>query len=400
MPFSAEKALAVIPVFNHGATLRAVAEGTLAVHPRLLVVDDGSDEPAAPLLAGLPLTVLRHQTNRGKGAAITTAAAYALEAGFTHIITLDADGQHDPAQLPDFLARMALTPRAFIVGARDFAGAGDVPFSSRFGRGFSEFWMFIQTTRRVSDMQSGYRAYPLAALTRLKVRDRHYSFEIEVLVKAAWGGFEIAEIPVRVHYPKRSERVSHFRSFRDNFRITILNTRLTVRALIPVPFQGYAWDDGGRVSLLRPLASLKLLLEDRATAASLAASTFVAIVVCALPIPGFQSLLMLFLIAVFRFNRLWPLAVSQACLPPFMPAFCIEIGHFVNHGLWLTDISWRSLGLEVGQRFWDWLVGAAVGGGLAGGALALAVFAAARLIGRGLNKKAGRGRAAAEGGRP
>ena len=380
------KILAVIPVYNHGATLRRVAEGVLALHPYLLVVDDGSDQPAAPLLAGLEAQLLRHDSNRGKGAAIQSAAAFARKSGFSHIVTLDADGQHDPGELCKFIEAIEREPRAFIVGARDFATAGNVPFSSRFGRKFSEFWMFIQTGRRISDMQSGYRAYPLAALDRLKLRDSHYSFEVEALVKASWSGFDINEIPVGVHYPKASERISHFKAFQDNLRITILNTRLTIRALIPVPFQELAWEKDGRVSVRRPFQSLKMLMRNQATAFSLAYSTFVPIVVCSLPLLGFQSILMLFLIAVLKLNRLWALALTHACFPPLVPAFCIEVGHYINNGFWLTDISWQTLGREVLDRFWDWLVGAAVGGPALGLALGIAVYFSAALLGRGLRK--------------
>lgn len=376
--------LVLIPVYNHGATLRRVAEGVLALHPHLLVVDDGSKAPAAPLLEGLPLQLIRHEANKGKGAAIMTAAAFAREHGYTHLISLDADGQHDPADLPGFLDKIKLRPHAFIVGARDFAGAGKVPLSSRFGRRFSEFWMFIQSTVRVSDMQSGYRAYPVAALCSLKLWDNHYSFEVEVLVKAAWGGFEIVEIPVRVYYPEASKRISHFKTIKDNLRISVLNTRLTIRALIPVPYRKLSWGKDDRISVRRPLKSLRKLMEDKTAANCLALSTFVPIVVCALPILGLQSFVVLFLIAVLKLNRLWALAISHACLPPLVPAFCIEVGHYINNGVWLTDISWQKLGREVFQRFWDWVVGAAIGGPALGLGLGLMVYLAARLIGRSL----------------
>ncbi|MDR1656993.1 MAG: glycosyltransferase family 2 protein [Deltaproteobacteria bacterium] len=381
--------LVVIPVYNHGATLLQVAEGVLAIHPHLLVVDDGSDAAAAPVLEGLALRILRHDVNRGKGAAIMTAAAWARAEGYSHIVTIDADGQHEPADLLNFLEVIKSSPYAFIVGARDFQTAGEVPRLTRFGRRFSEFWMFIQTSVRISDVQSGYRAYPLPALAALKLRDSHYSFEVEVLVKAAWAGFQIAEIPVKVRYPKASERISHFKVFKDNFRMTALNTRLTIRALIPVPFRQLTWDKGDRISALRPLTSLRKLLEDRATAEHLALSTLVPIVACALPILGFQSFLILFLIALLKLNRLWALAVTHACFPPLMPAFCIEVGHYVNHGVWLTDISWQTLGREVFQRLWDWLIGAVIGGPALGLVLAALVYLTARLIGRSLRRRQG-----------
>lgn len=248
--------------------------------------------------------------------------------------------------------------------------------------------MFLQTTLRVSDMQSGYRAYPLPALAGLTLRDSRYSFEVEVLVKAAWAGFELMEIPVRVHYPKASERVSHFKALSDNLRITALNTRLTIRALIPVPFRQMSWDKNDRVSVRRPLKSLRLLMEDHSTAANLALSTLAPIIVCCLPILGFQSFSILFLIAFLKLNRLWALAVGHACLPPLMPAFCIEVGHYLNHGVWLTDISWQTLGREAFQRFWDWSVGAVTGGPALGLTLALLVYLAAALTGRSLRARA------------
>ncbi len=376
--------LVVIPVYNHGRTLRQVAEKVLAIHRWLLVVDDGSDESVAPLLNDLNLEIIRHEHNQGKGAAIMSASAFARTRGFSHLITLDADGQHDPADLPRLIEAIEKSPQAFIVGARNFMSDPNIPFSSKFGRRFSEFWMYLQTGRRVDDMQSGYRAYPRAALEQLTLWDKHYSFEIEVLVKAVWAGFEIIEIQVTVYYPEKAKRISHFKAFKDNLRITVLNTRLTVRALIPVPFRRLTWTKNDAVSVRHPLKSLKLLMKDQATAGCLALSTFVPIVVCCLPILGFQSFLVLFLIAALGLNRLWALAVSHACIPPLMPAYAIEVGHFINNGEWLTDISWQTLGREVLVRFWDWLVGALIGGPLLGLGLGLVVFVLASLIGRGL----------------
>ena len=383
--------LVVIPVYNHGETLRGVAEGVLATRLKLLVVDDGSDQVVAPLLAGLDLQLLRHEKNRGKGSAILSAASFAREAGFSHIITLDADGQHNPQELGKLVGQIQASPKAFIVGSRDFSGADNVPFSSRFGRRFSEFWMYIQTTCRVNDMQSGFRAYPVAALEKLKLYDNHFSFEVEVLVKASWAGFEIVEVPISVFYPKAAERISHFKAFKDNLRITVLNTRLTIRALIPVPFRELTWEKDGRVSVLHPLRSLKMLLQNKATATVLALSTLVPLVVCSLPIVGIQSFLMLFLIAVLKLNRLWALAVTHGCVFPLMPALCIEVGYYINNGRWLTDISWQTLGRECFQRLGDWLMGAVVVGPILGVALALGVYIAATLLNKKLRQSSFRG---------
>ena len=155
--------LAVIPLYNHGATVREVAEKTLAVHPELLVVDDGSSDGGADTLSGLPLELIRHQGNRGKGAAIMSAAFYAREQGFSHILTLDADGQHDPADIATMLQVLDDDPRAIVVGKRDF-DQESIPGGSRFGRSFSNFWLRLQTGKSIGDTQSTLRNYPLYVL--------------------------------------------------------------------------------------------------------------------------------------------------------------------------------------------------------------------------------------------
>ncbi|NIQ97773.1 MAG: glycosyltransferase family 2 protein, partial [Desulfuromonadales bacterium] len=215
--------LIVIPLYNHAASVRQVAEKALAVHDEVLVVDDGSTDGGADALEGLPVRIVRHETNRGKGAAILTAAREAKRLGMTHIVTIDADGQHDPADFERFVATMQSDPWGIVVGKRDFSVA-NVPGSSRFGRRFSNFWLRVQTGRKLGDTQSGYRAYPLAVLEELCLGEKHYSFEVEVLVKAAWAGVRLYDVDIAVHYPPAKERVSHFRGFMDNFRLTLLNT--------------------------------------------------------------------------------------------------------------------------------------------------------------------------------
>ena len=228
------RTLIVIPVYNHGATLRRVVEQGLATGLPVLVVDDGSDDGGSETLEGLNVCVLRRERNQGKGAAILRGATEARNLGFTHILTLDADGQHDPAQAPRFLELSAASPLALIVGARDLSGP-NVPGASRFGRRFSNFWLRLQTGARLADTQSGFRLYPLALFDHIMPRGGRYEFEVEVLVRAAWAGAELLEIPISVHYPPPSERVSHFRALRDTLRISLTNARLTFRALLPWP---------------------------------------------------------------------------------------------------------------------------------------------------------------------
>lgn len=376
--------LVVIPVYNHGATLHTVAKAVLAIHPHVMVVDDGSTDGGPDTLKGLPLRLMRLPRNQGKGAAVLAAAAQAR--GFTHIITIDADGQHDPADIPAFVAAIRRLPHAVVVGARNF-NTPNVPVASAFGRRFSQFWMFVQTGCNVSDVQSGFRAYPLAVLRELHLWESRYSFEVEVLVKAAWAGFAIEEIPVRVYYPPAAERVSHFLAVRDNARMTLLNTRLTIRAMVPVPFRRAALRGEGGISLLHPLKSLRLLLEERTSPGELGRSAALSLLVSTLPLPGLQSMLLLFCIGWLRLNRLCALVLVPLTWPPVVPGLGVLLGYRLRHGYWLTEFSVQTLGYEAGQRFLEWMLGSVLLAPILGLLAGLVVWCCATLTLRSVSRQ-------------
>jgi glycosyltransferase involved in cell wall biosynthesis len=390
MTKDAIKPLVVIPLYNHAATVRDVAQNSLTLLPDVLVVDDGSSDAGAAVLSGLPLEVVRHPVNRGKGAAILTALDWAAARGFTHLFTLDADGQHDPADLSRFLAAVAARPDAIHVGERDFNTA-NVPGSSRFGRQFSNFWLRVQTGCKLADVQSGYRAYPVWVLRELELGQAHFSFEVEVLVKAAWAGIQLCDVPVSVHYPPADQRISHFNKLWDNWRLSMLNTRLTLRSALPWPHRrlvGTALQKE-KVSLWHPLRSLRRVLAENATPAELALAVMLGVVLGALPLVGVQTLTILVAAGMLRLNKAVAVAAAQLCMPPLMPALCVELGHFLRHGRWLTEISLQTLGHEAPQRLWEWLLGGLLLGPLAGAATALVVYLTARSLSRHLERAHG-----------
>ena len=353
------RTLVVLPVYNHRGALRRVALGTLAMHPDVLVVDDGSTDGGPATLAGLPLNIATHDVNLGKGAAILTAAAWAREHNYTHIVTIDADGQHDPADIPAFLRISMQEPDALVVGVRDF-DTPNVPKASRFGRTFSNFWLRVQTGQSLADVQSGFRCYPLDILKALDLREKRYSFEVEVLVKAAWAGFALREIPVTVHYPPKQERISHFDTLADNVRISLLNTRLTARAMMPLPQRKMVRDAAGTISVLHPLNSLRNLLAMRATPLTLGLSGGFGCLVGALPLPGFSCLIILLASGYLRLNKFAALATNQLCIPPFVQAAAVLVGYYLRHGHWLTEFSVETLGYQAGQRLYEWVLGSLV----------------------------------------
>jgi uncharacterized protein (DUF2062 family) len=361
--------LIVIPYFNHPRTLRRVAEESRQTGMAVLVVDDGSSAPAGPLLAGLDVACLRLPTNRGKGAAILTAADYAAAHGFTHLITLDADGQHSPAEAPRFLAVAAESPWAITVGTRQTAAPGGrFPAASRFGRSFSNFWFRLQTGQRLGDTQSGFRCYPVAVLRGLRLHCRRFTFEAEVLVKAAWAGVPLRALDITVFYPARQEHVSHFRLFVDNLRFSLLNTHLTLRSLLPLPHRRLRGlpSRTSEVSLLHPWRSLRALLHDSGEPLFLGLAAALGVVLGATPLLGLHTITILASAGYMRLNRPIAVAASQLCMPPLVPALCIETGYVLRHGRLLTELSLQTLGREAPVRLLDWLLGSLLVGPLLG----------------------------------
>ena len=358
MDDSIVKIVIVIPVYNNVRSLREVVLRALKVHDAVMVVDDGSTDGGIDTLEGLDVHVQQHPTNRGKGAAILTAAKVARRLGMTHMVTIDADGQHDPADFKQFVPLVKRAPHAVVVGKRDFCTV-DVPGLSRFGRQFSNFWFRLQTGQAIGDTQSGFRCYPLAVLEKLKLREKRYAFEVEVLVKAAWAGIKLREVNIAVFYPPQRERISHFRLFRDNFQLSLLNTRLTLRSILPLPHRQILEENdfANKITILHPVRSLKKLLSENASAGQLAAAGALGVFLGALPLIACHTIAILFAAGFFRLNKIAALSTSQLCMPPLVPAICIELGYFLRHGTFLTEVSIKTLGYQGLERCYEWLIG-------------------------------------------
>jgi glycosyltransferase involved in cell wall biosynthesis len=226
----------VIPVYNHEATVADVVRQSLALGHPVFVVDDGSTDGTYARIRDIPsVTILRHAQNRGKGAALLTGFAEAAK-NANWAATLDADGQHRPEDLPRLLAAVPEGKRPIVVGRREGMQAEHVPWASRFGRKFSNFWVRASGGPAVSDTQSGMRLYPLPETLKLPVRARRFQFEVEVLVKARWYGIPVKEAPIQVSYAPKAERISHYRGFVDFIRNSAAFTRLIFGRFFFLPF--------------------------------------------------------------------------------------------------------------------------------------------------------------------
>lgn len=372
--------IVVVPVYNHTATIYDVVSRSLKYFPEVLVIDDGSQEDVATALAGLDVKIIRHESNRGKGQAILTAARYAKENNKTHILTIDADGQHYPGQIPDFIESVNNNPDAIIIGVRKFSS--EIPFSSRFGRSFGNFWVRIQTGFKINDIQSGYRVYPVFVLEKIKFMFRTFAFENEVIVKALWAGVPIKEIDINVFYPDNEKRITHFCKIRDNVKLTVLNTYLTIRSVIPWPHLQIRYKNGTFYDIMHPVKILKELLVKSNTPLKLALSSSLGVFLGALPLIACHTLIIIYITSFLRLNKIIAIATSQICMPPLVPALCIEVGYYLRFGKFLTlenvsslpEASFLGLGYMGVQRLAEWFVGALVIGPLLAVVTGIVVF--------------------------
>lgn len=373
-----------VPVFNNRDTVRQVVAECRAMLPNVVVVDDGStDADVAELIAGLDVVVLKHEQNRGKGEALLSASRYIEERNGSYMITVDADGQHCPRDITKFLPLLKEDESAIVIGCRDFT-TDNVPASSRFGRSFANFWLLVETGKVVADCQSGFRAYPVRYLNRLEFKGAHYDFEAEVLAKAAWAGLSLITVDIDVIYPKPEERVSSFRPFLDNLRLTRIHSMLVGRRMLPLRHRKLvAAPNSLDISLLRhPGKVLRMLLQESATPEGLALSAAVGMFLAVLPILFMHSIVILYVSLRLNLNKIVTLNVQHLAMPPLMPALCIEVGYFLRHGSWLTDLSHETIFRQFSSRLFEWFIGSLFIAPLAAALVGLAMYASAAAIKR------------------
>lgn len=226
-----------MPAFNEGPRIRQVAAAVLAQGAaRLILVDDGSTDDTREALAGLDLVLLTHPHNRGKGFALATGLGFALAQGFERIVTIDADGQHRPSDLPRLVAAAQARPQALVIAAR-VRRREQAPGWRRFGNDMADFWVSWACGRPVADTQSGYRLYPTARLSAVGLRPRAgqgFAFESALLIDLVQAGADLCTVAIDTLYD-RDGRPSHYRPWRDTLSIVrLVAGHLLRRGLYPL----------------------------------------------------------------------------------------------------------------------------------------------------------------------
>lgn len=373
----------VVPTYNNAGTLDKVLRGILNYTRSVIVVNDGSTDLTPVVLRSFPgLEVISFARNKGKGFALRKAFRRAVELGYETAIALDSDGQHMPEDFPVFLQKIEEMPGALIVGARNMKQE-NVPGTSSFGNRFSNFWFRVETGIKLPDTQSGYRAYPVRRMSRMKFLTRRFEFEIEVMVRAAWKGIPVVSVPVQVFYAPKGERVSHFRPFTDFARISLLNTLLVLIAFLFVkPFR-----------FVRALNRKNIrdffdreLIRSKDSDAKIATSVGVGVLLGVLPFWGWQMAIALLIAVAFKLNKVITLVASNISIPPMIPV--IVYLSYVFGGLVLpgrsvqldfsSSISLQTISLNLAQ----YLIGSVIFGLVLSPVLGFLVFVLLKIFRR------------------
>lgn len=245
----------VIPALNEARSIRSVVQAVLDHHPTVIVVDDGSTDGTVEQLADLPVVVIRHDQCRGKGAALRSGFMAAREAGCTAVVTLDADGQHDAADLPRLLAAADTWPGNIVIAAR-LIDRDQQPIARRRANAAADWSIGWACGQRMLDSQSGYRLYPPQALAIADSAREGFVFEADMLIQASRrAGTGVVFVPIRACYGNHL-RCSHFRPLGDGVRLTAhIAWKIAIRGFSPARYRR-AKNDPARIfdpdGLLQP----------------------------------------------------------------------------------------------------------------------------------------------------
>ena len=258
-------------------------------------------------------------------------------------------------------------PSALVVGHRSSSSKAR-SLMGRVGGWLKRFLVRLQTGVSIGDPDSTLRIYPTVVLQHLAPKAKGANALRALLVKSAWAGVAVEEVAIEIGVtePDRPD-TGWTASVVGALITTLLNIHWTLRAMIPWPHQRINRGDGkdrAQVSILRPIQSIRLLLAENATPGQLAWAGAMGVFIGALPIFGFHMVTILLTANYFRLNKMAAVTAGTLCTPPFVPAFCIELGYYLRHGRFLTEASIQTLGYQAVERVYEWFLGSLILGPL------------------------------------
>lgn len=350
--FEKYKACILLPTYNNQQTIVDVIKASLAETNDVIVINDGSTDDTSELIKYLPIDIVSYSRNKGKGYAMRQGFKHAISKGYRYAITIDTDGQHFPEDCKIFFETLKNNEGALMIGSRNLEHE-NVPGKSTFGRKFSNFWFKIETGKDMPDTQSGFRLYPIYQYKDSIFFTNKYEFEIEIIVRSAWKNIPIIAVPIQVYYPKKEERVTHFRPFKDFFRISLLNTALVFITFLYIK---------PRDLILRPLKEKgiknglkELLFNPNETILKRASSVGFGVFMGIVPIWGFQLLIGIPLAILMKMNKtLFIVAANISIFPPIIWAASLATGKLIyqnpNWKIDFREITWQEVA-NTGKEF-------------------------------------------------
>jgi len=383
MKINTLKACVIIPTYNNEQTLNKVILDVKAYTNTIIVINDGSTDSTTDILKTHPdIDSISYTPNKGKGIALRTGLKQAANKGYHYAITIDSDGQHFADDIPVFIDKIEQEPHSLIIGARNL-NQENMPKKNTFGNKFSNFWFRFQTGIALPDTQSGYRLYPIQKIKNTRYFTSKYEFEIEVMVKAAWRGINVSSVPINVFYAEKEKRITHFRPFKDFTRISILNTWLTILALLwykPIHFiKNFTTKNIKKFLIRHFLDSGESILKK---SIAVAFGVFMGII----PIWGYQLVSALIFAHFLKLNKAIVGIAANISIPPMIPFLLygsLKTGQLVL-GRDVTDNIFNSgLTLEtMKQHLFEYIIGSSIFAVIMALLLGLTTYIVLKFIGR------------------
>lgn len=350
------KCVVIIPTYNNAGTIAKIIKDVQEYSSDIIVVNDGSTDNTAEILANFKdIKLIAYPKNKGKGYALKLSLKKAHEWGYRYAITINSDGQHYADDIPIFIDRIEEVPDSLLIGARNLT-ADNMPSENTFANKFSNFWYKVETGQTLTDTQSGFRLYPLEKLQSIRFITRRYEFEVEVIVRAAWRGINVENVPIKVYYPPKDERVSHFRPLKDFTRISLLNTVLVLCAfLFYYPWKFLRWLTPANIKKFIDKHIIHSSDSNLRMATAMGWGVFCGII----PIWGYQMVFAGLSAHFLKLNKVIAVVFSNISIPPMIPF--ILYGSMVMGALILnienafsiSSISFDSIGFAL----WQYLIG-------------------------------------------
>lgn len=324
-----------------------------ACGPKRVLICGWNESVEQPLEMALPGARIRLVNTTSTKRVMQQAAQAALDLGASHVLALDVQGPFSDGALHTLTDAVRKHPQAIVTLCP--------PRGAKWS--WSRLTLRLQTGEMVRYPLDSRRVYPAEVLRALPVWSRgNASWNYEVLVRAAWGGIQFVEVTTPEGDPRGTRRPV---TWGDRAWLMLLNIHLSMRSITPWPHPRLRDRDdviAPKISLWHFRRSLRTLLTAHATPPRLGLATALGVFLGALPLIAAHSVSILLAAGFLRLNKAVALAASQICMPPIVPALCIELGYFMRQGRFLTEISIQTLGYQALDRLLDWLLGALVVG--------------------------------------